>query len=438
MKFLLPILVTILLIINNVESLWVPKPGTTWNCLLAASESDVLNSKEQAITLDVNTKPEMINKLHNKGQKVICYFSGGTLETNRDDYDQYMAIPGLVRDKYTQWDESWVDIRKKDKLRPLIKNRMITAVNKNCDAVEVDNLGAFYHEEVQAWSDPLTKDDAKTFAIWLSELAHELGISIGLKNIATIAPELVDYFEFAVVESCSDSPNICAKYKDFPKKGKAVFTIHYSDYGSFENQKAKMVSEQKGFGYTCTFSNDVSLKIPGFAYNCDNGSTTNTNGSIPKYNNNNNSNTVNTLPNTNISTNKNNPSSNTGLDPNSSLNPGINGNLGNSRNTTTTNTTTNSTTTTADNNKNNNIDNIKEGKSENDKDSNGGKKSKGTIIILTLGCIGAIGIIAFLFVKKQKKKNQNEYNVNVSLPNDDDMYYDNYNYRYMMHLQNYN
>jgi len=152
---------------------------------------------------------------------------------------------------------------------------MKMAVNKKCDAIEVDCLGAYNHKIVtERWKNPPTKHDAYDFAKWLSAMAHDLGISIGLKNIADVAPYLVNDFDFAVVESCSMSKNVCAQYKDFPKQNKAVFTIHYANYGSFKNQVKTMVKEQKGLGYTCTFNIDDGLEQPGYGYSCDTGSTT--------------------------------------------------------------------------------------------------------------------------------------------------------------------
>jgi hypothetical protein len=272
-----------LLLVNSVQSRWVPKPGLTWSYSIAHKDDVILSRTEEVITIDFQKKKELIDKLHNKGKKVVCYFSGGTIEKHRDDIDDYYAVKGLIKDKnaFTEWDELWLDYRMPE-IKPLIRNRMKIAIDKNCDALEVDCLGAYNHKIVtERWDDPLTKEDAYNFAITLSEMAHDLGISIGLKNVADLAPSLVDKFDFAVVESCSMSRNVCAKYESFPKKGKAVFTIHYGDYGSFDEQRSTMIREMKSFGYTCTFNNNDNLEEPGFNFNCDTGSKSSTKGSIP-------------------------------------------------------------------------------------------------------------------------------------------------------------
>ncbi|OUM59160.1 glycoside hydrolase family 114 protein [Piromyces sp. E2] len=288
MKFIFPVLSTLVALAYQVESKWTPPPGSTWNYLLNVKDDEILKAKEQILTIDVNKSSELIETLHKRGQKVICYFSGGTIEKHRKDFDEYWNTPGLIPDKNneegkTRFDEYWIDYRKKNLLAPLIKNRMKIAVEKKCDAIEVDCLGAYNHKIVtERWKDPLTKEDAYEFAKWLSAMAHSLDLSIGLKNVAGIAPRLVNDFDFAVVESCSMSKKICAKYEDFPKQGKAVFTVHYGDYGSFNEQIKTMVEEQKGFGYTCTFNINDDLKQLGYSYNCDTGSKTNLSGYIPK------------------------------------------------------------------------------------------------------------------------------------------------------------
>lgn len=286
MKFLLPLttLIASLLLAGNTEAYTKFKPGSTWNYLLGVNDNNViLNLKEDVLTIDLNRR-NLVPKLHSQGKKVICYFSGGTLEPHRDDKDKYEAInkkhSGFLYGGPTKWNEQYVDFRMKDLLQPLLENRMKLAHQAGCDGIEVDCLGAFNHEEPKKHG--LTKEDSYNFAKWLASSAHKVGIAIGLKNVATLAPRLVNDFDFAVVESCSSSKNVCALFKDFPKQGKAVFTIHYGDYGSFSSQKSTMVNEQKGLGYTCTFNNDDDLKKPGYGYNCDNGSTTSISGNVPK------------------------------------------------------------------------------------------------------------------------------------------------------------
>jgi len=109
---------------------------------------------------------------------------------------------------------------------------MKLAVEKKCDAIDVDNLDGCQDKTVQKkWSNPLTKEDTIVFAKWLSATAHELGIAISLKNSLFMIDEVGDDFDMAISESCATHVNTeCHLYKKFLDSGKAVFGITYEIY----------------------------------------------------------------------------------------------------------------------------------------------------------------------------------------------------------------
>ncbi|ORX34622.1 hypothetical protein BCR36DRAFT_314168 [Piromyces finnis] len=231
MKYLLSSSIIVsLLLLKNAEARWMPPQGATWNYVL---EGKVDLSKEPAEIVDIDYKTEssIITNIHNANKKVICYFSGGTLEDFRSDKSKFYEISNLVRNEYEEWaGENWLDIRKEG-LKPLIKNRMQEAITKKCDALEVDNLDGWQQDEVKSWSNPLTKEDTIKFAKWLGQTAHDMGISIGLKNALFMIDDVSDYFDFAINESCATLKNPeCHLYKNFLNKGKAVFGISYQNF----------------------------------------------------------------------------------------------------------------------------------------------------------------------------------------------------------------
>jgi len=115
---------------------------------------------------------------------------------------------------------------------------MQEAINKNCDALEVDNLDGWQQDEVKIWSNPLTKEDTIKYAKWLGQTAHDMGISIGLKNALFMIDDVSDYFDFAINESCATLKNPeCHLYKNFLNKGKAVFAISYQNYLQYDYSK---------------------------------------------------------------------------------------------------------------------------------------------------------------------------------------------------------
>jgi len=227
--------------------------------------NDIYSKREKAaaVDIDVNKSAKKIKELHNAGIKVICYFSAGTLEDFRDDYDQYMKVKGLVKGVYDDWpDERWLDFRVEG-LKPLIKNRMKIAVSKKCDGIEVDNLDAYQMDIVKKWKNPITKADTIKFAKWLGSTAHSLGLSIGLKNVVGIIDDVADYYDFAINEECANH-NECYLYNNFLKSGKAVFGVTYK--GLAKNKK-DLCNNLSGLGMSMIVKEGSKLVQEGITFN---------------------------------------------------------------------------------------------------------------------------------------------------------------------------
>jgi len=225
-------------------------------------------SNKQVVTIDLDEASKFVNYFHNRGQKVICYFSGGTMQKDRKwDYQAYknagVGIPGTE----SPWGNQYSDIRKKDKLQPLIRKRMQRARDLGCDGVEVDSLGVYGHNVAG-----ITKDDCYKFAKWVAETGHDVGISVGLKNIPALAPSLVDIFDFAVSESCAEY-NECKHYTGFTQRNKAVFMVHYENRGHKLSGSAlsKLISRQGGHDFTCVLSKNRDLDHNCTNYDCNTG-----------------------------------------------------------------------------------------------------------------------------------------------------------------------
>ncbi len=61
----------------------------------------------------------------------------------------------------------------------------------------------------------------------IADIAHERGLSVGLKNDLPQIPELLDDFDFAVNEECAQYDE-CALLTPFIEAGKAVFHVEYA------------------------------------------------------------------------------------------------------------------------------------------------------------------------------------------------------------------
>ena len=76
----------------------------------------------------------------------------------------------------------------------------------------------------------LTDEDQLAYNRWLAATAHELGLSIGLKNDLNQIEDLVEDFDWALNEQCFQYDE-CELLLPFIEAGKAVFGVEYSEEG---------------------------------------------------------------------------------------------------------------------------------------------------------------------------------------------------------------
>ncbi|NPA92948.1 MAG: endo alpha-1,4 polygalactosaminidase [Chloroflexi bacterium] len=201
---------------------WHPTPGTTWQIQINGGKID-LSYDAQAYDVDLFDTPQAtIDRLHQLGRKVICYFSAGTYEDWRPDAHKFLG-KGVLGNALEDWEgERYLDIRRLDVLGPIMEARMDLAVQKGCDAVDPDNVQNYLEDS----GFPLTYADELTYNRWLAAQAHQRGLAVGLKNDLPQIPDLVQDFDFAVSEECFTYGE-CAPLKAFIDAGKAVFAIEY-------------------------------------------------------------------------------------------------------------------------------------------------------------------------------------------------------------------
>ncbi|MBW3015950.1 endo alpha-1,4 polygalactosaminidase [Candidatus Woesearchaeota archaeon] len=194
-------------------------PGTSWHWQL---QEDLKEYNVDVYDIDLfDTSPKTIQELHDKGIKVICYFSAGTYEDWRPDSELFpqRALGKPLED----WEgETWLDITN-NKVKEIMENRLDLARTKNCDAVEPDNIDSY----TQDTGFPITYQDQLNYNIWLSEQAHKRNLKIALKNNPEQVTDLLNHFDFAIVEECFEY-NECNQYLPFINQGKAVFAAEYN------------------------------------------------------------------------------------------------------------------------------------------------------------------------------------------------------------------
>ena len=159
----------------------------------------------------------IVQQFKDNGKKVVCYFNAGALQRGAQGsgLSQYSLGQQLEG-----WDEQWLDIRQPG-LRTEMTKRLDLAQSIGCDAVEPDNIDGYDNNT------PLTKGDTVDYLRFLSDEAHKRGLAIAHKNSAATVRDLVDYFDFAIVEECNEF-NECDAFDPFIAQNKAVFAIEYN------------------------------------------------------------------------------------------------------------------------------------------------------------------------------------------------------------------
>ncbi|MEI7769441.1 MAG: endo alpha-1,4 polygalactosaminidase, partial [Chloroflexales bacterium] len=87
-------------------------------------------------------------------------------------------------------------------------------------------------DETEVWSNnpgfPITKAQNNAYNIQIAALAHDLGLSIGLKGNTSEAPTLWPYFDWTLNEQCWEYSECDLIATSFPANGKAAFNIEYN------------------------------------------------------------------------------------------------------------------------------------------------------------------------------------------------------------------
>jgi glycosyl hydrolase family 114 len=161
-----------------------------------------------------------VDAIHARGGHAICYVDAGTWENWRSDAG---AFPKRVLGKRNGWPgERWLDIRRRNVLEPIMTHRVHKCGRAGFDAVEFDNVDAY----TNSTGFPLTAKNQRRYNVFLANLAHRSGLSVGLKNDLGQIPKLKRYFDFAINEQCMQYHE-CRALRPFIRAGKPVFEVEY-------------------------------------------------------------------------------------------------------------------------------------------------------------------------------------------------------------------
>jgi len=211
--------------LSTSQTWWRPNVGLSWQWQLSEPPVDTSIDAE-VYDIDIfDNDTSVIAELHAKGRKVIGYINVGSWEDWRPDKDLFP--PQVLGKVYEGWPgEKWLDIRRLDLLAPIMRARLELCKDKGFDAVEPDNMEI----HTNGTGFPISYNDQLKYALWLADEAHQRGLAIGIKNAADQVSDLVDHFDFAIVEDYFFY-HLEEKMLPFVKAGKPVFAAEYDDTG---------------------------------------------------------------------------------------------------------------------------------------------------------------------------------------------------------------
>ena len=204
---------------NTPRNAWIPAISDTWQWQLTGRINTRYDVKVYDIDL-FDSPDAVLTKLHADGRRIVCYFSAGSAEKYRPDYDQFRKSDlGKPLDGYP--DERWIDVRSAN-VRRIMAARLDLAQTRGCDGVEPDNVDGYANRNGLG----LTPDDQLDYNRFIAGESRKRGLAVGLKNdlgqVKTLEPD----YDFAVNEQCHQYRE-CDKLQPFTAAGKPVFNAEY-------------------------------------------------------------------------------------------------------------------------------------------------------------------------------------------------------------------
>lgn len=198
----------------------MPRPGTAWQWQLTTPVDESVNAPIYDIDGFENSDA-IVDALHARGRKVICYLDVGAAEDFRPDYGSF---PRQVLGKGNGWPgERYLDIRRIDIIGPIMAKRFDMCRAKGFDAIEADVVDGYANDT----GFPLTAANQIRYNRYLAGLAHQRGLGIALKNDVELVPSLVGDFDFSIDEQCAQYDE-CDGLRPFIRAGKAVLEVEYN------------------------------------------------------------------------------------------------------------------------------------------------------------------------------------------------------------------
>ena len=241
-----------------------PTPQTTFDWDLRGPVPNGTSYQATIVDIDAfENEADFVTSLQAQGKKVFAYVSVGSFEDWRPDADAFPQ--NLIGNDYPGWSgEKFLNIHDFEGLKPIMRARFDMIQQKGFDGIEPDNI------DLNSWTTAelgfeITDNDVIVYCQWLADEAHQRGLSIGQKNAADLADDLVTTFDWILLEDAfyDGDQNDAAVYV---QHNKAVFATEYTDEMNSTTFQTSVCPLADNLRYTAILKN---RDLDAFIETCD-------------------------------------------------------------------------------------------------------------------------------------------------------------------------
>ncbi len=201
---------------------WVPAPDAKFD--LQFSTPMQLQRQVDFMVLDLaDALPDEITTVKNNGAAAVCYFNGGSIDVEDEDFDSVAPLV-IGRKLETEPTARWLDLRNIDEIAPMIRGRLDRCRDKGFDAALIGNLENYLFRS----GFPIGERQQIAFNRFIADEAHKRGLSIGLWNSRSQIAPLADSYDFILVSGCFED-GWCNETGAFIEMGKPAFVVEFAE-----------------------------------------------------------------------------------------------------------------------------------------------------------------------------------------------------------------
>ena len=178
---------------------------------------------------------DAVNAIHASDRHVIGYVTQGDAERWRPDYEQFVDFNEncggcLLGNPFSKRfpDEYWANFSpgrgRMNFMLQMMRARTDRVAATGFDGIEYDIADTYANGGYPGFR--VTAQTQLTYNIAMTEMAHEDGLAVALKNDGGQIPDLVDHYDMAINEQCFQYHE-CDPYSAFIDQDKPVFEAEY-------------------------------------------------------------------------------------------------------------------------------------------------------------------------------------------------------------------